>query len=100
MDSIVTPAMTYGAETWSLTNKLTSQLQVAQRSMKRAILNITQRDRKRNEWIREQTKVLDIIAKAKSLKWEWAGHIGRMADNRWAKKCTEWTPYERKRSRG
>ena len=25
---------------------------------------------------------------------------GRMADNRWAKKCTEWTPYERKRSRG
>ena len=45
-------------------------------------------------------KVLDIIAEAKSLKWEWAGHIGRMADTRWAKKCTEWTPYERKRSRG
>ena len=100
MDNMVTPAMTYGAETWSLTNKLTSQLQVAQRSMEKAILNITRRDRKRNEWIREQTKVLDIMAKAKSLKWEWAGHIGRMADNRWAKKCTEWTPYERKRSRG
>ena len=100
MDNIVTPAMTYSAETWSSTNKLASQLQVAQRSMERAMLNITRRDRKRNEWIQKQTKVLDIIAKAKSLKWEWAGDIGRVADNRWAKKCTEWTPYERKRSRG
>ena len=84
----------------SLTNKLASKLQVAPRSMGRVMLNIACRDRKRNECVREQTKVLDIIAKAKSLNWEWAGHIGRMADNRWAKKCTEWTPYERKRSRG
>ena len=87
-------------EFWSLTNKLASKLQVAQRSMERAMLNITRRDRKRNECLREQKKVLDIIAKAKSLKWERAGHIGRMADTRWAKNCTEWTPYERKRSRG
>ena len=64
------------------------------------MLNITRRDRKRNEWVREQTKVIDIIAKAKSLKLEWADHIGRMTHNRLAKKCTEWTPYERERSRG
>ena len=100
MGNIATPAMTYGAETWSLTNKLASKLQVAQRSMERAMLNITRRDSKRNEWVREQTKVLDIIAKAKSLQWKWAGHIGRMAVNRSAKKCMEWTPYKRKRSRG
>ena len=80
MDNIITPAMTYGAETWSLTNKLASKLQVAQRSTERAMLNITRRDRKRNEWVREQTRVVDIIAKAKSLKWEWAGHVGRMAE--------------------
>ena len=51
MDSIVMPDMTNGTETWSLTNKLASKLQVAERSMERVMLNITRRDRKRNEWV-------------------------------------------------
>ena len=33
-------------------------------------------------------------------KWRWAGHIARMKDNRWTKRCTEWQPRRGKRSRG
>ena len=32
--------------------------------------------------------------------WRWAGHIARMKDNRWTKRCTEWQPRRGKRSRG
>ena len=32
-------------------------------------------------------------------KWRWAGHIARMKDNRWTKRCTEWQPKRGKRSR-
>ena len=31
---------------------------------------------------------------------KWAGHIARMKDNRWTKRCTEWQPRRGKRSRG
>ena len=41
------------------------------------------RDRKRNEWIRTQTKVEDVIKTAKKMKWRWAGHIARRTDGRW-----------------
>ena len=33
------------------------------------------------------------------IKWSWAGHLLRMKNDRWVKKCTEWTP-RTKRSRG
>ena len=40
MDMVILPAMTYGAETWSLTKHQKDKLVVAQRSMERAMLNI------------------------------------------------------------
>ena len=48
MDTVILPAMTYGAETWTLTKHLERKLAVAQRSMQRSLLNITRRDKIRN----------------------------------------------------
>ena len=67
-DQCVLPAMTYGCETWTLNNKLHQKLQTSQRSMERYMSGVTRRDRKRNEWIRSQTKVKDIIYRIKTLK--------------------------------
>ena len=63
------------------------------------MLGITLRDRKRLTWIRERTKVKDIIPVLKQQKWRWAGHAARMNDNRWTKTLTDWHPYNEKRSR-
>jgi len=35
----------------------------------------------------------------KQQKWRWAGHVARMNDNRWAKRQTDWSLYNEKRSR-
>ena len=57
----VLPIMTYGSETWTTTKLLERKLVSAQRGMERLMLGISLRDRKRAAWIREQTKVEDIL---------------------------------------
>ncbi|KAK2183438.1 hypothetical protein NP493_312g04010 [Ridgeia piscesae] len=60
-NSCALPAMTYGAETWALTIQAKNKLAAAQTKMERCMLNITYRDRKTNIWVREKTKVTDVI---------------------------------------
>ena len=38
--------------------------------------------------IRKRTKIIDIIEYTLKQKWNWAGPIARLKDNRWAKRCT------------
>ena len=48
----------------------------------------------------EKKKVTGVIEYTLKQKWKWVGHITRMKDNRWTKRCTEWQPRRWKRSRG
>ena len=82
-NSCVLPAMTYGAETWTLTKQAQNKLAAAQTKMERSMLNITYKDRKTNIWVRERTTVIDIIHTVRKMKWSWAGHINRLKDDRW-----------------
>ena len=66
MNTIILPSMTYGAETWSLTNRQREKLAVTQRSMERSMLGVTRRDKIRNEDLRYHqilTGVKDVIEK-------------------------------------
>ena len=53
------------------------------------MIGVIRRDRRTNEWVRQQTGVQDIIVRIKQLKWQWAGHVARMNDDRWTKAVTE-----------
>ena len=68
--------------------------------MERSMLNITYKDRKTNIWVRERTKVIDIINTVRKMKWSWAGHINRLKDDRWTPRVTTWRPYDKKRRQG
>ena len=68
--------------------------------MERCMLGISLKDRKRASWIREQTKVDDILLKIKRKQWQWAGHVARRRDNRWTKTVTDWEITGVKRPRG
>ncbi len=95
----ILPVLTYGAETWPLTKELERKLRSAQWGMER-MLGITWRDKKRALWIREQTKVGDILMTIKNKKWTWAGHVMRRCDNRWTTRVTEWQPMNGRRNQG
>lgn len=91
-DTCVLPVLTYGAETLTLTKASENKLRVAQRAMERSMIGITLRDRMTNEWLRQQTKVTDVMERIASLKWSWAGHIARRTDGRWTKTIMNWRP--------
>ena len=92
--------MTYGAETWTLTKQAQNKLAAAQTKMEKSMLNITYKDRRTNIWVRERTKVIDIMYTVRKMKWSWARHINRLKDNRWTSRATTWRPYDRKRRQG
>ena len=64
------------------------------------MLNKTWKDCKTATWLREWTKLRDIVETVKQLKWNRAGHLARTEDNRWTTKVTKWTPLENKCNRG
>ena len=96
-NSCVLPAMTCGAETWIPTKQAQNKLAAAQIKMERSMLNITYKDRKTNIWVRERTKVIDIMYTVRKMKWSWAEHINRLKDDRWTSRITTWRPYDKKR---
>ena len=53
-----------------------------QRAHERIMLNIAWPDRKTAQWIREKTKVRDIMETISKLKWNWAGRVARRTDTR------------------
>ena len=68
--------------------------------MERKMLGLKLQDNIPCSEIRKRTKITDIIEYTLKQKWGWAGHIARVKDNRWTKRCTEWQPRRGKRSRG
>ena len=96
----IIPTVTYGSETWNLTKIQTMKLRSMQRAHERIMLNITWRDHKTAEWIREQTKLRDILETISKPKWTWAGHLTRRTDNRWTTKLTFWQPRGHTRNKG
>ena len=48
--------------------------------MERLVLGITWRDMKRASWIREQTKVEDILTAIEIKWWTRTGHVMRLID--------------------
>ena len=100
MDQCILPTMTYGCQTWSLNKQMTNKLRTAQRAMERKMLDLKLKDKIPCAEIRKRTKIIDIIEHTLKQKWKWAGHIARLKDNRWTRRCTEWQPRRGKRSRG
>ena len=98
-NACVLPAVTYGAETWALTNQAKNKLAAAQTQMERSMLN-SHAGAENKHMGKRKTKVTDVIEQVRRWKWTWAWQVSRFRDNRWTLLITTWKPYERKRPRG
>ena len=79
----ILPVMTYGCETWSLSNSPARNNWSTQRKMERIMVGVTLEDRKSANWIRKQSVLTDIIRNIRERKHRWAGHVTRRSDNKW-----------------
>ena len=82
----------YFIVTMAITSKKAGKLRVAQRSMERAMLGISLRNRVRIEEIRRLTKVEDVMERIAKTKWQWSGHVTRGDEERWTNKLMQWKP--------
>ena len=77
----VRPAMTYGAETWSIKKTQEKKLDVAEMKMLRWACGHTRLDRIENQVIRERVKVTEIHKKVQEKRLRWYGHVQRRDEN-------------------
>jgi hypothetical protein len=99
-DACVLPVLTYGCQTWSLSEGNSSKLAVAQRSMERSMLHKKMKDRVSSLKLRKATKLKDVIETTRELKWNWAGHLARYPNERLPNAVVSWEPKDAKRRKG
>lgn len=78
--------LTYGSETWALTEKDKDALNRTELRMLRWMMGDSNHD-KSEKYIREATNVESIIEVISQHRLKWFGHISRMQDHNWIKKC-------------
>ena len=89
--SCVLPTLTYGCQTWSLTQKIKNRIDTTQNAMERSLLNIKRRDKVKQKIIKGKLKYnLEFARRIKRLKWDWAGHVARANGKSWIWKTTNW----------
>ena len=100
LEACTIPVLTYGAQTWALTETQLNKLRTTQRAMERSILNVKRVERIRNVEIRNRTKVEDAGFLVKKAKMSYAGRMMRTKKEKWNKRLYEWTPYGSTRKKG
>lgn len=103
--SVIRPIVTYGSESWCLTQKEEQSLHTFERKVLRTIFGPVF-DQNQNRWRRRFNHELmqlyrepDIVRTTKINRLRWLGHVQRMDDNRVPKKLLKTKP-EGKRSAG
>ncbi len=91
-NTVLTPILIHGSESWVLTAADRSRIQAAEMRPIRAMVGKTRRDRVRNIEVREEVGVCPILNRIDVAHLRWLGHIERMNEERVARGCWEWRP--------
>jgi hypothetical protein len=96
----VLPAMTYGAELWTITEMGQSPIAVEHRRMARRMLGISILDLWTNDRIYHVSLLTPIAEVAVRRKWKFAKTLALLPPDRWPRRIAEWYPRNKKRAQG
>lgn len=98
-NTVYRPVLTYGCESWTLTNRQKSKIQAVEMKYLRRVVGKTRLDRIRNTQIREELDMKPVTEFIEQRQLSWWGHIQRMSDDRPVKQVYE-ARIQTKRRRG
>ena len=98
-NTVFKPILTYGSESWVLTQRQKSKIQAVEMKFLRGVRGVTKRDKMRNDRIREDLKIEPIMKSIERQQLKWFGHVVRMEETRQVKKVWQ-ARTARKRNRG
>ena len=90
--TILRPILIYGHESWTLTSRTKSKVQAAEMKVLRLIKGVTRLDRIRNESIRNELEVEDVLRVVERGQLRWYGHVKRMDEDRYPRRFLDWEP--------
>ncbi|KAJ4427351.1 hypothetical protein ANN_24971 [Periplaneta americana] len=100
LNACVFPVLTYGCQTWALTERQKTNIDICHRKMERKIVGVSLRNKVCNTALQKITASENITEKALITKWKWGGHVARQQQGRWARETTMWYPYIGRRTQG
>lgn len=87
--TVFLPTLTFGSESWTLSNKLKSRIQSMEMKYLRKVLGVTRLDRLRNSVIREELQISPALETVERNQLRWFGHLNRMLPTRPTRKIYE-----------
>jgi len=81
-NSLFRSVLTYGHESWILTERTRSRVQAAEMRFLRRIVGVSRMDRIRNTRIREAIGVEPLLLQVEKSQLKWLGHLNRMQPTR------------------
>ena len=79
--SVVKPTMLYGMETVAVTERQMGKMELAQLKMVRWALEVTRKDKIRNEYVRGTAKIAKLGDKLWNARLRWYGHVKRREED-------------------
>ena len=84
--TIYVPILTYGHESWIMTERVRSQVQASEMRFLRRIEGVTMFDKVRSSEIRKSVDVEWLLLRIERSQLRWFGHVSRMPQERLPKK--------------
>lgn len=97
--TIYRPVLTFGCESWTLTEQQKSKIQAVEMRYLRRVRGVTMKDRMKNVDIRRELKIRSTLEFIEGRKLSWWGHLQRMREERPVKKVWR-AKTQRNRRRG
>ena len=83
--SIFVPILTYGHESWVMTERMRSQVQASEMRFLRRIEGVSLLDKVRNSEIQNSLGVESLLLRIERSQLRWFGHVSRMPQERLSK---------------
>lgn len=87
--AIYRPVLTYGCESWVMTERQKSKLQAAEMKYIRRVRGVTKLDRMKSVDIRKELEIISTLEFIEQRQLSWWGHVQRMEEARPAKRIWE-----------
>ena len=91
-NSLFKSVLTYGHESWILTERIRSRVQAAEMRFLRRIVGVSRIDQIRNSRIREAIAIESLLLQVERSQLQWLGHVLRMPNCRLVKQVFDAVP--------
>ena len=95
-NTLVLPTFLYGPENWTLTALQRRRIETAEMKLLRPLAGYTLYDRKTNDYIRRELRIIGILDKIDEYRLNWLSHLQRMPQSRIPLKSYRYRPQGRR----